>query len=46
MKRKKLEYDQLPIDELLPEVESIAPQPVKKPLKKEPLYRVPKQKNN
>jgi|GEM_PF-574355 len=39
---KKIQGDQLPIDELLPEVDAIGHKPVKKPLKKRPLYRVRK----
>jgi hypothetical protein len=42
MKRQKSEHDQLPIDELLPEAPTIAHQPVKKVLNKQPLYRVKK----
>ncbi|KAM3116340.1 hypothetical protein [Phormidesmis sp. 146-33] len=46
MKRKKIEGYRIPIDELLPEAEAIALPPIKKILRKEPLYRVAKQKNN
>ena len=43
MKRsKKIEGDQLPIDELLPEVDATEHKPVKKALKKRALYRVRK----
>ena len=43
MKRvKKIQGDQLPIDELLPEVDAIGHKPAKKALKKRPLYRVRK----
>ncbi|KAM3113050.1 hypothetical protein [Phormidesmis sp. 146-33] len=42
MKRKKIEGDQLPIDELLPEAPAIDYKPVKKVLNKQPLYRVKK----
>jgi len=43
MKRlKKIQGDQLPIDELLPEAQTIALKPIKKALKKLPLYRVRK----
>lgn len=43
MKRtKKIQSDQLAIDELLPEVPAIAHKPIKKPFKKEALYRVRK----
>ena len=43
MKRvKKIEGDQLPIDELLPEVDAIEHKPPKKALKKRPLYRLRK----
>ena len=43
MKRvKKIQGDQLPIDELLPEVDAIDPKPVKRALKKQALYRVRK----
>ena len=43
MKRlKKIEGDQLAIDELLPEVDAIDPKPVKKVVKREALYRVRK----
>ena len=41
-KIKPLQGDQLPIDELLPEVDAIAHKPPKRALKKEPLYRVRK----
>ena len=41
MKRsKKIQGDQLSIDELLPEVPAIAHKPVKKPFKKQALYQV------
>jgi|GEM_PF-3379153 len=40
MKRlKKSEGDQLPIDELLPDAPAIGHKPIRKVLKKEPLYR-------
>ncbi len=39
-KIKPLQGEQLPLDELLPEAETIAHKPVKKPFKVEPLYRV------
>jgi len=43
MKRlKKIEGDQLPIDELLPDAQTIDPKPVKRALKKQALYRVRK----
>ena len=43
MKRlKKIQGDQLAIDELLPEVDEIAHKPIKRALKKQPLYRVRK----
>lgn len=43
MKRiKKIEGDQLAIEDLLPEVDAIAHKPVKKPFKKRALYRVRK----
>ena len=43
MKRlKKIEGDQLAIDELLPEVPAIAHKPVKKPFRKRALYKVSK----
>jgi len=43
MKRpKNIEGDQLPIDELLPEVPAIDLKPPKKALKKQALYRVRK----
>jgi hypothetical protein len=42
MKRQKSKHDQLPIDELLPEAPATAYKPIRKALKKEPLYRVMK----
>ena len=43
MKRlKKIEGDQLPIDELLPDATKSDHKPAKKALKKRPLYRVRK----
>lgn len=43
MKRpKKIESDQLAIDELLPEVDAIDLKPAKKALKKRALYKVRK----
>jgi len=43
MKRlKKIEGDQLPIDELLPDAQTTPHKPPKRALKKEPLYRVRK----
>jgi len=39
-KTKPLQGEQLPIDELLPEVDAIAHKPAKKPFKKRALYRV------
>ena len=43
MKRpKKIQGDQLAIDELLPEVDAIAHKPPKKALKKRALYRTQK----
>jgi len=43
MKRlKKVEGDQLPIDELLPEVDAIGHKPVKKKLDKQALYKTNK----
>ena len=43
MKRpKKIQGDQLPIDELLPDATKTNHKPPKKALKKQPLYRVRK----
>ncbi|WP_269452760.1 hypothetical protein [Phormidesmis priestleyi] len=43
MKRlKKIEGNQLPIDELLPDAPKTNHKPIKKPFRKQPLYRVRK----
>ncbi|WP_269452770.1 hypothetical protein [Phormidesmis priestleyi] len=43
MKRlKNIQGDQLPIDELLPDAQTTPHKPVKKPFKKQALYRVKK----
>jgi hypothetical protein len=39
-KIKLFQGDQLPIDELLPEAPTVLYKPIRKALKKEPLYRV------